>query len=131
MQPGVYNGTVTVGPLAGGVTQSIAVTLLVRPGGGSLTMSPSSLSFHYQGGGNGVPAQSVTVVNSTGGNVPFNISCLTTNGGGWLSCPGSGSTPTSFVVSVNPAGLSPGSYYGTVNAYPLSEVHRRRKFLSL
>ena len=32
----------------------------------------------------------------------------------------SGSTPTSFVVSVNLAGLSPGSYYGTVNAYPLS-----------
>ena len=119
MQPGVYNGTVTVGPLAGGVTQSIVVTLRVS-GGGSLTMSPSSLSFTYQGGGNGVPAQSVTVVNSTGGNVPFNISCLTTNGGGWLSCPGSGSTPTSFVVSVNPAGLSPGSYYGTVNAYPLS-----------
>jgi hypothetical protein len=121
MSPGVYSGTITVSPVSGGVTQTVSVTLRISSGG-TLTLSPASLTFSYQPGSPAATSQSVTVVNSSGGNTPYNLACSPSTGSGpWISCvPANGTTPSSFVVSVNPGGMSPGTYYATVSVYPLS-----------
>ena len=77
--------------------------------GGGLTVSPSSLTFTAQAGGNAPPSQQVTV---SGGNTQnFTV----TTSAPWLTAtPTSGTTPATLRVSVSPAGLSPGTYTGTV-----------------
>ena len=70
----------------------------------------NALSFTYQTGGNLPQAQSVTV--SATSAAAFTTAA---SGGGWLSVsPSSGATPASLSVSVNPAGLNPGTYNGTI-----------------
>src|SRR5580658_10025863 len=90
-------------------------------GGGNLTVSPTSLSFYYQPGSSFPPPQSVTVVNSTGDSVVYNVSCAASNGLNWITCPRpSATTPSGVVVSVNPVGLLTGTYYATLSVSPLT-----------
>jgi len=119
MTPGIYSGAVTVIPnYAGGVAVTVAVTLRVSAGG-SLTASPSVLSFSYQSSGFLPPPQTVGVGNSAGGAATFTVSATTTSGGPWLAyTPPTGTTPASVVISVNPTSLGPGTYFGTVNLAP-------------
>jgi hypothetical protein len=53
---------------------------------------------------------------ATGGTINFNATATTTSGGNWLTVtPGTGPTPFDVAVSINPVGLAPGLYSGTVN----------------
>jgi uncharacterized protein (TIGR03437 family) len=109
---GVCSGTIQFS--AGGFTQSVPVTFTI---GGGMTVSPTSLSFSYTGGGSTPAAQSVSVTTSSSTAIAF--SAQVTSGNSWLTVsPTSGTTPATLSVSVNPAGLAAGSYTGTVAVTP-------------
>ena len=109
---GTYNGTVTI--TAAGASNSpltvpivLTITSTSNP---SLQISPTSIDFSYTIGGSNPNAQSINVA-SSGSALNFTA---TAPGGGWLSASGSGTTPGKFSAAVNPAGLSAGTYNGTI-----------------
>ncbi|MBV8205701.1 MAG: hypothetical protein JO041_02835 [Acidobacteria bacterium] len=108
---GSYSGTVTI--TASGASNSpmsVPVTLTVSslP---ALVLSPTSLSFAYTTGGT-APASKTFSVASSGAALTYAVAA---SGGTWLSAAGSGTTPGTVTVSVNPAGLAAGTYNGTVS----------------
>jgi uncharacterized protein (TIGR03437 family) len=113
LTPGNYAGAITIS--AGGVQNSpvsIPINLTVTAST-SLSASPGSLSFTHTGAG--VPASQNVSVSSTGGSLSFTAS----SSASWLTVtPGSGSTPATLAIGVNPAGLAAGTYNGaiTINA---------------
>jgi uncharacterized protein (TIGR03437 family) len=111
--PGSYNGTVSF--LAGGVTQSISVTLTVT-NNPMLVSSASTLWFAYQTGQQAPGAQTVTLTSSNG--APLNYSATTTTS--WLILTGqtSGTTSNVFTVSANTSGLSANTYTGQITITP-------------
>ena len=112
LSPGSYNGTITItAPGASNSPQTVSVSLVVSSiGTATINVNPSVLNYTYQSGGNLPQPQAVTVTASSA--VAFTAAA---SGGSWLSAsPASGTTPASLSVSVNPTGLSPGSYNGTI-----------------
>jgi uncharacterized protein (TIGR03437 family) len=87
-----------------------------------LTSAPSVLVFSFTAGGT-TPAAQPLSVSSAGGSVSFTALATTSSGGNWLSVsPSSGTTPATINASVNPQGLSGGSYSGTVTITPVGGV---------
>jgi hypothetical protein len=79
-----------------------------------INVAPLSLLFSYEAGGAIPEAQPLSVTSEDFG-ITFTATASTTGGGNWLSVtPGSGATPASLSVSVNPAGLTPGTYTGSI-----------------
>ena len=98
-----------------------AALLLAAPGAllaqQTLSLAPTTLSFSAQAGS--TTAQTATVAISTAGPsgtaVPFLAGATTSVGSGWLSVtPSSGTTPANLTVTVNPSGLTTGTYAGSV-----------------
>ena len=76
-----------------------------------LLLSTNSLAFAAQRGASSALVQTLTV-GSTGTALSFTAAA---SGGSWLTVsPTSGTTPASLSVSVNPAGLNPATYNGTI-----------------
>ena len=115
LAPGTYTGAVTVS--AEGVAnspQAVFVTLTVsaKPAP-KLAVSPSSMSFTAQAGGKPPAGQTIAMV-STGDALSFKVT--TSNSAAWLSAtPADGPTPGSITVSVNPSGLSAGTYSSSIS----------------
>ena len=111
---GTFTGSITVqAPQASGSPQTVTVTLTVtdRP---RLSVTPAALTFNYQAGGP-VPASQPLSITSSGASVNFTASPSTTSGGNWLRVsPGSGTTPASPTVSVDPASIAAGTYTGSI-----------------
>jgi uncharacterized protein (TIGR03437 family) len=107
--PGTYNGTVSFA--AGGVTQSISVTLTVT-NNPMLAASPTSLWFAYQMGQSSPASQTVALASSNG--APLSYSATTTTS--WLILTGqtSGTTNSYFTVSANTSGLAANTYTGQI-----------------
>jgi hypothetical protein len=114
LAPGSYTGRVTISSPSTGLEPAVAdVTLIVtRP---LLTANPGSISRTYsigQGPAGGTVTQTVNIA-SGGNNVAFSAA---TTGGSWLSVtPASSTTPANLTVTMNPAGLNPGTYNGSLN----------------
>ncbi len=103
-----YNGTVTIA--APGATSQVVNVSLVVSNTPTISASPSTLNFAYQLLGTAPPAQTVNIGGTSG--LTFTA---TAAGGSWLSVtPGSGTTPGSVSISVNPSGLTANTYNGTV-----------------
>jgi len=110
---GTYIGTITLNsPSASNPSQNVQVTLNVstQP---LLDLSPNSLNYTYQVGGAAPPDQTVTP-NATAASLNYSIAVSTNNTGNWLSYVASGVTPAPVTVSVNPVGLPPGNYTGSL-----------------
>jgi hypothetical protein len=108
---GTYTGNVTLTSSgASNSPKAIPVTLTVTAAQSpAMTVSPLSLSFSYQSGG-AMPASKT--VNVTGSSM---LSYTASSSGTWLSVsPASGNTPGSLSVSVNPSGLTTGTYNGSI-----------------
>jgi uncharacterized protein (TIGR03437 family) len=121
---GTYTGTLTLNtPGASPATQTINVSLLVS-GSPLLTVPGAGLNFTYELNSGVTPAAQSVVASSTAvaagsatGQMTVTATASATNGGTWLSvAPSTGTTGTAtpFSVAVNPAGLIPGKYQGTV-----------------
>jgi uncharacterized protein (TIGR03437 family) len=110
---GSYYGTITVTPTAG-ATQNVVVTLnVINPQ--VLSAAPTPVAFTYDTGAPTPDPQSVTVSSSTGPALSLSTAVATTDKGNWLSVsPTGGTTPLALSVSVNPAGLVPKTYKGTI-----------------
>ena len=78
-----------------------------------LSVSPSQLSFSGVAGGPAPAAQTLAIREASGGALTWSASVG--SGASWLSLSAStGSAPSDISVSVNPAGLSAGTYSGTI-----------------
>jgi uncharacterized protein (TIGR03437 family) len=95
-------GTITVGGLQFAVIQQGTAL--------SFLFAPNPLTFRFTQGSTQTDSRIFTVYSSANANFT-----LTAAGGSWLSAsPLSGSTPGSVIVTVNPSGLAPGTYKGTL-----------------
>jgi uncharacterized protein (TIGR03437 family) len=111
---GSYSGTVDVistTPNAGNSPASLPVTLVVNAG--TISASPTSLTFLQVQGGPPPAAQALTL-SGTPGAISFQDTA-NTGGSAWLSVsPASGSTPGTVQVSITQNSLAVGSYAGNV-----------------
>jgi uncharacterized protein (TIGR03437 family) len=111
---GAYQGTVTIQSASapgGPVTVAVTLTVTSEP---VLVAEPTALSFVFQTGGS-APAPQMLVVSNPGNPLSLTVAATTAGGGNWLSAaPTSTSTPVALLVSVNMAGLAPGTYTGSV-----------------
>jgi uncharacterized protein (TIGR03437 family) len=92
---------------AGGVD---AIGIMVAASS-TLAVTPVSLPFAYTAGGTVPAAQDVQITNSGTGTLAWSA----TASASWISLSAaSGTAPSTLSVSVSPAGMSPGTYNGTV-----------------
>jgi uncharacterized protein (TIGR03437 family) len=105
-------GNVAITPV-GGTPVNVVITLdILAPA--LIVATPSPLSFVFQEGG-ALPASQTISLTSTGSQLNLTVG-TGTQGGTWLSVNGpTVTTPVDISVSVNPAGLAPGTYPGTLN----------------
>jgi len=76
-------------------------------------VEPSAISFRSDTAGEAVPAN-IRISSSVQG-LAYSVTATAANSGQWLSVtPAAGTLPSSPQVTVNPAGLAPGQYAGTV-----------------
>jgi uncharacterized protein (TIGR03437 family) len=119
LAPGTYFGNITI-QAPGYLGAQVGVVLTVGSATGiSITATPNTLSFAVQQGANSPPAQTVSITSNSTTPVNYTLAATTSNGGPWLLLSSTqGSTNSSVSVTVNPAGLAPGSYTGTITVNP-------------
>ncbi|MBI1898651.1 MAG: hypothetical protein HYS04_19270, partial [Acidobacteria bacterium] len=116
LTPGTYTGKITI--TAPGIPNSpievpVTLSLTAAP---ELRANPATLRFVFQVSGTAPPAQTVQIT-STGAAAALTITPTVESptGGTWLGVTASSATtPSTLTVSVNPAGLQPGTYNGTI-----------------
>jgi len=112
LSDGTYTSSIGVSSSDGG-SQIVNVTLTVN-GSGTLSASPSNITFNYIPESGQPPSQQVTI-GPAGSGLSFNVSA---NSSGWLNVtPQVGNTTTGNVLSlsVNATTLPTGTYTGFVN----------------
>jgi uncharacterized protein (TIGR03437 family) len=109
---GTYNGSIQLSSAGASNTPvTVFVTLIVAPPPPFLAVSPRTLAFNYTVGASLPAAQSVSITNTGGGSLSWTASASAN----WIGVsPPSGKAPATLSISVNPAGLSPGSYGANV-----------------
>jgi len=122
LTPGTYSGSVIIygqnsANANGTLTVPVTLTVAAAP---ALTVSPAALTFSGTVSAANPAAQTLQVsAPNTVGPVSFTTSASTASGNNWLAVtPISATAPSSISVSVNTAGLAPGSYTGTVTLTP-------------
>ncbi len=124
--PGIYTGQITVQATSPAAQAVVNVMLTVSQGTQSLTLSQSGLIFSTIAGGQTPPSQSFMVLSQGSGSLswtaqPQTISNPLAPSANWLGVASSsgvsvgGQTGSPVAVSVNPAGLPAGQYYGSVS----------------
>jgi hypothetical protein len=104
--------TVTITGTSGSLSHTTTVALTVNATSSTLTATPTMLSFKYAIGSPTPAAQPISVTGSPA-TLSFTASA---SAGTWLSvAPMSGTTPGTVNVTVNPGGLTAGTYNGTVS----------------
>lgn len=120
LKAGTYLGSVSLSISPGNQQFDVSVIASVSAGQSALRLSQTGFLFETVEAGGTPPSQSITVLNAGAGTLNFSISTSTLAGGpGWLSAsPASGSAtpvnPATATISINPAGLAAGNYYGQV-----------------
>jgi uncharacterized protein (TIGR03437 family) len=111
---GAYTGTITLTP-AGGTALNVPVTLQVKAQPSSLTVTPATVTVNYTRGAAAISPVALTI----GGNGALLTFTVAVSGAPWIKAsPGSGIIFPAFTsqvtLAVDPAGLEPGVYKGTV-----------------
>jgi sugar lactone lactonase YvrE len=118
---GTYQASVLIQSAAGSATVSVVMTVTPTP----LIELPSQTGLTFMAIQNGglAPPQTFSVLSLGSGTLNWTAQTSVLGGlNNWLSvtpnsgvsAPGSSNTPPTVSVSVNPAGLAPGIYYGLV-----------------
>ena len=106
--PATLTGLVAIQVLAASGSDSVAVMLIPQS---KLAASPASLQFGWTVGGAAPAAQSVQIANAGTGTLAWTATASDT----WITVsPASGTAPSTLSVAVSPAGLSAGTYTGSV-----------------
>jgi len=116
---GTFVGNVSIAVSPSGENFDIQVLITVTSSQQSIVVSQTGLRFQTVTGGGAPPSQAISVFNGGAGSLSFAASASTTSGGNWVTVSPTGgssssSSGTSVAVSVNPAGLAAGNYYGQV-----------------
>jgi Viral BACON domain len=118
--PGVYYGTVIFSSPGSQTVdnspQTIYVSVTIQPQC-AVQVSPGSLAFAgvYLQPAPTAKSISVGVNQSCSARLNWSASVATTSGGNWLTItPSRGTTPSTPSVGINPTGLKPGNYSGTL-----------------
>jgi len=111
---GTWTSTVKVSTPNGAPTETDIPVTLVVASTPLLNVPTAALNFTYELGAANPAAQSVALASTSTAPQQYTVSVATTDGGKWLVASPTGATPTPLSVSVNPAGLAPGSYTGKV-----------------
>ena len=112
---GTYNTTVTLAA-TGATTKTVPVTLTVTAptAGGTISFTPTALTFSGSVGGSNPASKPVSITNPGGGTLTWTIS----DNAAWLTVtPVSGTTTTetdTLTAAVNLSGLAAGTYNGTI-----------------
>ncbi len=123
LQPGPYNGTVTISSAASNSPVAVPVTLTVLAAP-QLSATPSQIMLSQgQTAGSNPTTQSVQVTAGTGqtsgASIGFSVTASTNKGGNWLTVsPTTGTTPTTLTVTIDSGGLAVGTYPGTIMIEP-------------
>jgi trimeric autotransporter adhesin len=118
---GSQQATITVNaPGAATASQTYIVTLEVSDPPPTLVPNTTTMAFTYATDAAAFPAAQPLVLTSTGAAIS---ATLAVTGGTWLTAQYSGAIsivgiPSTINVSVNPTGLAPGSYSGTIKITP-------------
>jgi uncharacterized protein (TIGR03437 family) len=126
LTPGIYTGQITVQDANSTAHAVIDVTMAVAQATQSITLSQSGLTFSAIAGEQTPPAQPFTVSSQGTGSLswtaqPQTVSTPESDTPNWLSITSAagssiaGQAGSPVEVSVNPAGLPSGQYYGSVN----------------
>ncbi|MEO7143020.1 MAG: hypothetical protein ABI165_05895, partial [Bryobacteraceae bacterium] len=123
LAPGLYSGRVDfAAPSALNSPQSAEVALTVLPSTAAPgpVISPAALVFAVPGGGNPAP-QTVQIANPSGKSLTVSNKLSFAQGNGWFTVSAGGTVtsaqPLTETISVNPAGLAPGVYLGTLDLH--------------
>lgn len=112
---GTYNATVTLAA-TGATTKTVPVTLVVTAptAGGTISFTPTTLSFSGSVGGSNPASKAVSLTNPGSGTLTWTMS----DDAAWLTVtPVSGTTTTetdTLTASVNLSGLAAGTYTGLI-----------------
>jgi uncharacterized protein (TIGR03437 family) len=120
LAPGNYSATLNISaPGAANPTTTIPVNFLVSATPLLTVLSPPPAPFNFQiGGGN--PANQTVQIGTTSTAIPITVSTALPQGQNWLmvgisSNTASAAQPATLTLSVNPSGLPPGTYNGTIS----------------
>ena len=103
--------TLTITGTSGSLSQTATLSLTLNAPPSTLKVTPSAVMFNYQIG-TAAPATQPVSVTASPAQVLFTTSA---SSGTWLSATATGATtPATVNIAVNPSGLQPGSYSGTV-----------------
>jgi trimeric autotransporter adhesin len=116
---GTVVGKVSFAVSPSGETFDVSVLITLTSSQQSIVVSQTGLRFQTVVGGGAPPSQAISVLNGGAGSLSFAASASTVSGGNWLSVSPTGgssssSSGASITVSVNPAGLAAGDYYGQI-----------------
>ncbi|MCH7978231.1 MAG: hypothetical protein IH935_04545 [Acidobacteria bacterium] len=119
---GTYLGQITISRSPAGESIDVPVTMTVSTIQQLMRLSQRGLTFTGIAGGGALPPRPLRVVNIGQGTMDWSVTPSTNSGGNWLTVsPPNGSTAAGagnvplVTVSVNPAGLAAGHYYGQVS----------------
>ncbi len=114
---GSYSGSIGATASQCGSAPALPVTLTVNPAASpvatsNFTIAPGSLAFNYQTGSANPANQTLALTVAGGASLAFTA---TASSAGWVVVsPSSGAAPANLTVSVNPAGLLPGTYSAVI-----------------
>jgi len=116
--PATLTGLITITVNAAAGTDAMAI-MAALPNPSIIAASPASLQFAYTlgltTGGTVPPAQSIQISNSGAGTLAWTATAGSSSSTSWLAVsPASGTAPSSLSISVAPAGLSAGTYTGSI-----------------
>lgn len=121
LSPGTYSGTVTIASASPAQSIVVPITMTVSAVQQTILIPQTGLTFFAVQGGGLPPFQFFSILNTGVGQMTFNASVSTLTGGSWLGLfPASGESDASssivpeVEVGVNPANLTAGIYYGSV-----------------
>jgi uncharacterized protein (TIGR03437 family) len=120
---GTYTGAIHIESTGTGDKIDVPVAMTITPSQTKLTLSPAGLFFRAVAGGGTPLPQEITIANTGQGRMNWAASAtILSNRANWVSVSTSSGTvvnPATDVsvvqVSVNPAGLPAGDYYGRVD----------------
>ena len=111
---GIYTGNITITPTSAPVVPFQVPVILTVSATPLLQVDANLAAFQYQTNG-ATPAPQNLSVSATSGALGFYPTVQTSDGGSWLTVtPTYGTTPTTATVSVDPTGLTAGSYLGLI-----------------
>ena len=127
---GVYTGTITFSAVSGGqaITQTTTVTLNISAAPASISATPTSLNFTYVTGGP-VPSASLSSAFILSSNGSALSATIAVTGASWLTVAPTGNISLvglfdTVAVTVNPTGLVPKIYTGTITVTAPASVNK-------